>query len=153
MTYFRIKSNVIRWELWVKGTKALISSQNPPSQAGVPRDTWASPSLDITRWRKRFWLSSLVSSWCTWNLWISGLFQIFCHALSSGVNLKPKKEASPISVSCWQPDLGVQDHPWSKVDIRGQPPHPIQWVGPQGWGYLRANPRFGVFWFIPLLWW
>ena len=29
--------------------------------------------------------------------------------------------------------------------------YPIQWVGPQGWGYLRASPGFREFWFILLL--
>ena len=76
----------------------------------------------------------------------------FCHALSSRVNLKPREVASPISVPFLKPDLGVQYHPWSKVNILGWPPYPIQWKGPQGWGHLRANPGFGVFCFIsPLL--
>ena len=30
--------------------------------------------------------------------------------------------------------MGVQYHPWSKVDIRRLYPHSIQWVRPQGWG-------------------
>ena len=38
-----------------------------------------------------------------------------------------------------------------KVDIRVTAPYPIQWVTPQGWGYLRTNPWFWVFWFIPPL--
>ena len=42
-----------------------------------------------------------------------------------------------ISVPCRQPDLGVQYHPWSKVDIRGQPPYLIQWLRPQEWAILE----------------
>ena len=43
--------------------------------------------------------------------------QSLCHALSSGVNHNAiaRMAASPISVPCRQPDLGVQYHPWSKV--------------------------------------
>ena len=58
---------------------------------------------------------------------------------------------SPISVPCRQLYLGVQYYQWSKVKIRGQPTYHIQWIGSQGWGHLRANPRFEVFWFIPSL--
>ena len=61
------------------------------------------------------------------------------------------KVASSTSVPWRQPDLGVQYHPWSKVRFGGQPPHPIQWARPQGWGHLRANPWFRVFWFISSL--
>ena len=56
-----------------------------------------------------------------------------------------------ISVPYRQPDLGVQYHPWSKVVIRRQPLLPHSMGREQGWGHLRANSGFGVFWFIPLL--
>ena len=45
----------------------------------------------------------------------------------------------------------VQYHPWSKVDIRGQPLQLHSMGREQGWDHLRANPWFGVFWFIPTL--
>ena len=117
MAYFRIKSNVIRKELWVKGTKALISSQNPPSQAGVPQRHL---SESVARHNQVEKACLVVSSGFilvplkSVNFWS---LQSFYHALSSEVNLKPKEEASHISVPCRQPDLGVQDHSWSKVDI------------------------------------
>ena len=60
--------------------------------------------------------------------------------------------ASPISVPCRQSDLDVQYHPWSKVDIRGQLHHLIQWGMSGGRGHSRANPGFGVFWFILPTW-
>ena len=59
--------------------------------------------------------------------------------------------ALPTSVSCRQPDLSVQYHPWSKVDIRGQPHLSHSMGREQGWGHLRATTGFGVFWFIPPL--
>ena len=79
--------------------------------------------------------------------------QSLCLALSSGVNhnASARMATPPISVPCRQPDLGVQYHPWSKVDIRGQPLLPHSMGREQGWGYLRSTPRFGVFWFIPPL--
>ena len=79
------------------------------------------------------------------------LLQSFCHALSYGVNhnatatrwfshLHPLPAASP----------GVQYHRGLGL-FGGWPPYTIQWVEPQGWGHLRANPGFGEFWFIPSL--
>ena len=72
---------------------------------------------------------------------------------SSGVshNATARIAASPISVSCRQPDLGVQYHPWSKVDIRGTASTTHSMGREQGWDHLSANPGFGVFWFIPPL--
>ena len=54
----------------------------------------------------------------------------------------------PTFFSCWQPDLCVQSHSWSKARIGGRSPYPIQWVSTRRMDHLRANPGFGVFWFI-----
>ena len=78
--------------------------------------------------------------------------QSLCHALSSGVNhnATARMAASPISVPCRQPNLGAQYHRGLGLFERW-PLYPIQWVEPQGWGHLRVNLGFGVFWFIPPL--
>ena len=79
--------------------------------------------------------------------------QSLSHSLSSGAshNVTAKMAAFHISVPCRQPDLSVQYHSWSKVDIRGQPLLPHSMGRKQGWGNLRANPGFVVFWFISSL--
>ena len=85
-----------------------------------------------------------------WNL--SDLCPPWAFVLCSPQGLSIISEtASSISVSCWQPDMGVQYHPWSKVRLRRRTAHLIQWVWSQGWGYLRAIPGFRVFLLIPPL--
>ena len=38
-----------------------------------------------------------------------------------------------------------------RLTFRGQPLLPHSMGSKQGWGHLKANPEFGVFWFIPPL--
>ena len=70
---------------------------------------------------------------------------------------RARMAAHPISVPCRQPDLGCPVPPiWSNDHGRrfafgGQPLLPHSMGKEQGWGHLRANPGFGVFWFIPPL--
>ena len=61
--------------------------------------------------------------------------QSLFYALSSGVshNTTARIAASPISVPYRQPDLSVQYHQCSKVDIRGQPLLPHSMGREQGW--------------------
>ena len=84
---------------------------------------------------------------------LQSLQELLSYALSLGLSKIPSTGmTSPISVPGRQPDMSVQYHPWSKVHIREQHPNPIQLVRLQGLDHLRANSRFGVFWFIlPLL--
>ena len=83
--------------------------------------------------------------WARSLLWFLWLLQSLCHALTSGAshNATAMMAAFLISVPCRQPDLGVQYHPWSKVDIRGQPLLPHSMGREQGLDHLRANPGFG----------
>ena len=80
-------------------------------------------------------------------------FQSLCHGLSSGVNhnATTRMETSPISVTCRQPDLSVQYHPWSKVDIRGSNLALFKRFGPKDGATWELHPGFGEYWFIPPL--
>ena len=86
----------------------------------------------------------------TWSQSVPSPSQSLCHALSSGIkhNVFCRSDFSHLrSLSVAGPGCPV-----SLVvegSIRGLSPYPIQWVEPQGWGHLRANLGFGVFWFIP----
>ena len=109
-----IKSNVIM--------KRINFIQRPTPVARGPPESHATT--------KRMW-KLVVTAVCT--LWFLRLIllgvcwkflsplQSLCPALPSGVNhnATARMAAHPISVPCRQPDLGVQYHPWSKVDIRG----------------------------------
>ena len=88
-----------------------------------------------------------------WCLFISQVFlRAFVLRSPLELNLMCLQEVTfLIPVPCRQPDPDVHYHQWSKVYIRGQSHHPIQWVAGCGWDHLRANPEFGVFWLIHLL--
>ena len=76
-------------------------------------------------------------------LWYLCPLQSLCPALSSGVNhnATARMAASPISVPCRQPDLGVQHH-HGLVLFGRQPQLPHSMGREQGWGHLRATPWF-----------
>ena len=77
--------------------------------------------------------------------------QSLCHELSSKVNHKTTARrqflpSPPLTGShTWCPVP-----PWFRV-VRGQSLLPHSMGREQGWDHLRANPGFGVFWFIPPL--
>ena len=79
--------------------------------------------------------------------------QSLCHAISSGVNHNTTARRQFLSSSSL---AGSQT--WVSSTTRGRRLtfgdslcYSIQWVESQGWGHLRANLGFGVFWFIPPL--
>ena len=158
---------LINYSIWIFSFQTISNSnsnvimkrinfiQRPTPAARGPRATRKNST------KRMWWL--VVTVVCT--LWFLRLIllgvcwkflcplQSLCPALSSGVNhnATARMAALHIYFPCRQPDLGVQYHPWSKVDIRGQPHLPHSMGSEQGWGHLRANPGFGVFWFIPPL--
>ena len=149
-----IKSNVIM--------KGINFNQRPtPVARGSPRATCENST-------ERMW-ELVVTAVCT--LWFLRLMLLgVCWKsnvpsraffLRSPLELiimpRARMAAPPISVPCRQPDLRVSSTTHDRNDhgrrftFGGRPHLPHSMGSEQGWGHLRANPGFGVFWFIPPL--
>ena len=93
-------------------------------------------------WPEPCMIPPISSCYFTWSLYDSPVPpRVFVPHSPLGLSIMPLLVvASSISVPCWQPDLGVQYHPWSKVDIKGQSLHSIQWraVDDSTWELIRG---------------
>ena len=144
----QIKSNVIM--------KRINFIQRPTPVARGPPEPHAKIPLNACGdW---WWLQSVPSGFSAW-----------CCSESVGNSSVPSRAfvlRSPLELII-MPLLGWQHLPspslagsqtWASSTTRGrrltfggQPHLPHSMGSEQGWGHLRANPGFGVFWFIPPL--
>ena len=107
---FIVKPNVFWKELWVKEDIALISSHNPPSQAGITQRNLSKPQVEnVTRKRS---VSSCVPLGFISNVLGVNVALVLSRAfvMRSPLELiwKSLEVASPTSVPCRKPDLGFQ---------------------------------------------
>ena len=86
-------------------------------------------------------------------LWCLCPLQSLCHALSSGVNhnATAKRQHFPSPSLAGSQTWVSSTTRGQRLTFGGQPLLPHSMGREQGWGHLRANLGFGVFWFIPPL--
>ena len=113
--------------------------------------------IPLNAWENWWWLCLylLVSpAYCARSLFsfLCPLLSL-CHALSSEVNHNATAKgwflpSPPLAGSqTWESSTTLG----RRLTFGGQPLLPHSIGREQGWGHFRANPGFGVFWFIPLL--
>ena len=125
-----------------------------PSQAWIPRATWAKPvRRGITRWSMRVW--SVPSGFIkivldVFSVWAP--LSAFVLRSPAEVNLSPlggddTSSSPPLAGSqTWWPVP-----PWSKISIRGAVTLPYSKGSAQGWGSPESYSGVWGYWFIPPL--
>ena len=131
----------------------ILIRDQPPKQRGSPEShlkgdfylVWKASQHESLLFLQPLYARSLLFCLCP--------FLSLCHVLSSRIKHNAFSRGWLLS----SPSLACS-HIWASSTIRGRrltfwgQPLLLHSMGrEQGWGHLRANLRFRVFWFIPLL--